>query len=53
MAHSLSKILLHVVFSTKNRKKLLSERLQARFKEKFLDFLQMYGVEYNERYLWD
>ncbi|MDA0323567.1 MAG: hypothetical protein O2923_12750 [Verrucomicrobia bacterium] len=57
MAQSLSQILLHLVFSTKNRDPLIpadkEHHKKKTFKEEFTEFLVKYGVDYDERYVWE
>jgi hypothetical protein len=45
MSQSLARILVHIIFSTKNRKVPFKEELRASLKR--------YRVEYDERYVWD
>ena len=44
MPQSLTKLYAQLVFSTKNRKT---------FQEEFREFLQRYGIDYDERYAWN
>ena len=62
MAQSLSDIILHIVFSTKDRKLLIDMAIQQNqkdhhkkisFKEEFLKLLKNSKVSYEEKYLWD
>ena len=45
MPQSLAQIYLHIVYSTKDRRPFLQEELRR--------LLRKYGVEFDERYLWD
>ncbi len=47
MPQSLSKVIIHIIFSTKDRHRTRS------FQEEYRDFLCKYGVEFDERYVWD
>jgi hypothetical protein len=59
MAQTLVSLLVHVIFSTKNRQFLITPEIQKEhhrtrsFKEELLRFLNEYGIEFDERYLWD
>ena len=46
MAQSLSRILMHLVFSTKNREPWICPAIRPKL-------LKRYGVNFDERYLWD
>ena len=48
MPQSLAHILVHLVFSTKNREPWLALALRPS-----RTFLTKYGVTYDERYVWD
>jgi hypothetical protein len=50
MAQSLSKVYVHIAFSTKNRFPFIDKRA---FQQELLAFLKKYKIEYDERYLWD
>ena len=68
MAQSLSHILLHLIFSTKDRDPVIPDELKdaliryidlqqehhekKTFKDEFIAFLHKYKVDYDERYLW-
>ena len=60
MSQSLTNILVHIIFSTKDRQSLINQRVEDRlhaymaavFKE-FLEFLNKCQVNYDERYIWD
>ena len=47
MPQSLSSILIHLVFSTKNREPFITPAIEYR------KFLKSYGIDYDERYVWD
>lgn len=58
MAQSLSKVYVHIIFSTKNLVvKYISNQedhhLKLSFQEAFRTFLKKYNVEYGERYVWN
>ena len=64
MAHSFCKIYVHVIFSAKNRQCWLDEVKEyidgqieyhhhQTFQEEFRGFLDRYGIEYDERYIWE
>ena len=63
MPQSLSKILVHAVFSTKDRRPLLRnnplrEELyryhrKVLFQDEFRQFLKRYEIEFDARYVWD
>jgi len=56
MPQSLSNILLHLVFSSKDRhpwfEKGIREKSQT-FQDEYRALLNKYGIEYDERYVWD
>jgi len=47
MSQSLSQIYLHIVFSTK------SNHRRESFQDEFRRLLRKYGIEFDERYVWD
>jgi len=47
MPQSLSKVILHIIFSTKNREPWLDYDMQPRM------LLRRHGVNFDERYVWD
>jgi len=61
MLQSLSKVYLHIIFSTKHRQKLIDPDIENQkehheyksFQDECREFFQKYGVEYDERYVWD
>jgi len=63
MPQSLSSILIHLVFSTKNREPFITPGIETElhpyiakiitFQEEYRKFLKTYGIEYDERYVWD
>ena len=54
MPQSLSRILVHLIFSTKDRS-LEQEEHHKRmsFQDEYRKFLQRYQVAFDERYVWD
>jgi len=52
MAQSLAKILLHLVFSTKNREPLINDSLRPSLHAYLAGTCRALGSE-DERYLWD
>jgi len=44
MAQSLAKIIIHIVFSTKNR--------ESTFQDELIMLLKKHKIEFDERYLW-
>jgi hypothetical protein len=48
MPQSLSSLLIHVIFSTKDREPLLIDTVRPH-----LHFLKHHGVDHDERYVWD
>jgi hypothetical protein len=58
MAQSLSKIYVHLSFSTKDRERVYirNQREHHRvksFQEELRAFLKAYEIEFDERYVWD
>ena len=76
MSETLTSLLAHLVFSTKNRTPLITPEIEPElfaymggilknyanqkqhhrkqtFKEELLQFLNEYGIDYDERYLWN
>jgi hypothetical protein len=57
MPQSLSSILIRLVFSTKNRERYIRGQKQHHrritFQDEYRKFLKIYGIEYDERYVWD
>jgi len=68
MPQSLSKVYVHIIFSTKNRRNLIDDNIDLvidyiekqhdhhehnGFQEEFLNFLNKYNIGYDERYVWD
>lgn len=56
MSQSLAKVYIHLVFSTKNGVTTIKEQyrkeLQA-FKDELRLSFSEYGIDYDERYVWD
>jgi hypothetical protein len=48
MPQSLSLVIVHLIFSTKDRCSCLAE-----FQEEYRDLLSQCGIEFDERYVWD
>jgi hypothetical protein len=64
MPQSLSKVILHIVFSTKNREPWLESSVRAlmpqqehhrtrTFQEEYSELLRKHSVQFDERYVWD
>ena len=56
MPQSLAKILVHTVFSTKERRPFLRDRPlrdEVTFQNELREFLRRYQIEFDERYVWD
>ena len=53
MPQSLSKILVHLIFSTKHREPLIALNRKLTCQEEFRKLLQRYKVAFDERYVWD
>jgi hypothetical protein len=60
MPQSLSSILIHLIFSTKNREPFITAAIEtelhpymAKIFREYPKFLKAYGIEYDERYVWD
>ncbi len=60
MPQSLSSILIHLVFSTKNREPFINyirsqkqHHRRATFEEEYRALLKRYEIEFDERYVWD
>ena len=55
MAQSLSKIYVHLIFSTKDRERTLPDEIRPDLhaQEELRAFLKAYEIEFDERYMWD
>ncbi|HEY2972774.1 MAG TPA: hypothetical protein VGJ48_09705 [Pyrinomonadaceae bacterium] len=56
MPQSLSSILIHLIFSTKLKRYIARQKIhhqRVTFQDEYRKFLKSYGIEYDERYVWD
>ncbi len=59
MPQSLARVLVHIIFSTKNRVRFIRPEIEKEhhrkrsFQEEYRAILRQYKVEYDERYVWD
>ena len=62
MYQTLTSLLVHLIFSTKNpgfhnlKRYIANQKEHYRkqtFQEELIQFLEEYGIEYDERYLWN